>query len=86
MLSLHYSQQPSTITQLNDQAKFDQAKHREMLLEEVSSLEYLLHQGLVVWGYEELEENLIQLPLLHCEDSPDWWLGLKETRTSQLQF
>ena len=70
MLKFHSWQQPSIITQLNDQAKLDQAKHRDMLLKQMSSLKYLLRQGLAIRGHEELEGNLRQLLLLRCEDCP----------------
>ena len=57
VLKLGLLQQPSVITQLNNQAKLDQARHKEMLLKQISSLNYLLRQGLAVRGHEELEET-----------------------------
>ena len=48
-----------------------------MLLKQLSSLKYLLRQGL---GHTEQEGNLVQLMLLRCEDCPclEQWLVAKK--------
>ena len=50
-----------------------------MLLKQLSSLRYLLRQGLALRGHTEREGNLVQLMLLHCEDCPrlEQWLVAK---------
>ena len=86
VLKFHSLQQPSIITQLNDQAKLDQAKHRDMLLKQISSLKYLLRHGLAIRGHEELERNLRQLLLLRCEDVPSMkaWIEANKYLSPQI--
>ena len=64
---------PSIIAQLNDQASKTQAENRTMLLKQLSSLSFLLRQGLAIRGHTEVEGNLLQLMTLQSEDCP----GLK---------
>ena len=68
------------ISQLSNQAKQEQKLNRNMLLKQLSSLRYLLRQGLAIRGHVEIEGNLMQLLRLHCEDIPrlKQWLQAKK--------
>ena len=55
-------------TQLSLQVARDQQWHREMLIKEISSLRYLMRQGLAVRGCKEEEGNLYQLLKCRSED------------------
>ena len=71
VLKLELLKQPDVVAQLNTQHKKDQQVRREMLLTTLSSLRFLLRQGLAIRGHEEMEGNLMQLLLLqaeHCSD------------------
>ena len=56
--------------QLNHAHKMEQKARREALIKQLSSLQYLLRQGLAVRGHEASESNLIQLLELHSGDDP----------------
>ena len=45
--------QPSVAAQLSTQTQKDQEKHRRMLLKQLTSIRYLMHQGLAVRGHDE---------------------------------
>ena len=51
-----------------------------MLLKQLSSLHYLLRQGLALRGHEENESNLVQLLMLRSEDCDGFkaWLEGKK--------
>ena len=51
-----------------------------MLQIQLSSLKFLLRQGLAIRGHEEIEGNLKQLLLVRCEDCPDLkqWISDKK--------
>ena len=49
----------------------DQQSHHEMVLRQISSLKFLLRQGLAIRGHQELEGNLLQLLKLRSEDFLD---------------
>ena len=66
--------QPSVSTQLNNQLVQEQKVNREMLLKQLTSLRYILRQGLALRGHEEKEGNLMQLLYLRSEECP----GLKQ--------
>ena len=57
---------PSVATQLASQILSDQKWRREMLMKELSSLKFLMRQGLAVRGHKEEEGNLYQL--LKCRE------------------
>lgn len=80
VLKLELMKQPTVISQLSSQAKQDQTQNRDMLLKQLSSLRYLLRQGLTIRGHVENEGNLMQLLLLRCEDIPqlNQWLLAKK--------
>jgi hypothetical protein len=48
-----------------------------MLLKQLSSLKYLLRQGLAIRGHTENEGNIMQLLMLRCEDIPQWLIAKK---------
>ena len=68
MLKYSATQQPSVCAQLNSQAQEDQLQHRQMLLKQLTSLRYLLRQGIAVRGHVEEEGNLHQLQKFRAED------------------
>ena len=57
-----------------------QSRNRQMFLKVISSLKYLLRQGLAVRAHKESEGNLYQLLLLRSEDDPSLsqWLKRKD--------
>ena len=63
-------QAPSVAAQLVVQAQSAQFENRLMLLRQLSSLKFLLRQGMAVRGHKEEEENLVQLIDLRSEDVP----------------
>ena len=71
MLKIELLNQPSIVAQLSTQISKDQKIRREMLLITLSSLKFLLRQGLAIRGHEEMEGNLMQLLLLQAEQCPD---------------
>ena len=73
-------QQPSVASQLSKQLTSDQVKRREMLLKLLSSIKYLVRQGLALRGHVENESNLIQLLKCRSEDieGMDKWLEDKK--------
>ena len=80
VLKLNLRKQPSVVLQLKTQLKTDQSIHREMLLKQLSSIRYLLRQGLALRGHDDLEGNLQQLLLLRSEDCSalkDWMQSKK---------
>ena len=60
--------------------RVEQAKRRKMLLKQLSSLRFLLRQGLAVRGHEEGEGNLLQLLVLQSEDDPDLSSWLRDRK------
>ena len=69
MLKYSATQQPSVSAQLNCQVQKDQLQHRQMLLKQLTSLKYLVRQGLAVRGHVEEEGNLHQLLMCRAEDT-----------------
>ena len=69
----------STIdAQLSSQVKQAQELHFKLLLVLLSSLRFLLRQGLAVRGHDEIEGNLMQSLLLRCEDNPKLKMLIKD--------
>ena len=68
LLAIEVMAQPSVLSQLSSQYKRDQAGRREMLMVTLTSLQYLVRQGLPIRGHEEVEGNLSQLLLLRAKD------------------
>uniref|UniRef100_H3A3S8 HAT C-terminal dimerisation domain-containing protein n=1 Tax=Latimeria chalumnae TaxID=7897 RepID=H3A3S8_LATCH len=62
--------QPSLMVQLNDQLQRNQIERRKMLVIQLSSVHFLLRQGMAIRGHDELQGNLQQLLLLRAEDNP----------------
>ena len=67
VLKIDFLKQPNVLAQLDGQHKKDQHSRRQMLLVTLSSLRYLLRQGLAIRGHDEAEGNLMQLLLLRSE-------------------
>ncbi len=57
-----------------------------MLHVQLSSLRFLLRQGLAIRGHEEIEGNLMQLLLVRCEDCSDLkqWINDKKYLSSDI--
>lgn len=62
--------QPPVTAQLSDQVLRQQKCHRDFLMIELSSLKYLMRQGLAVRGHKEEEGNLYQLLKCRSDDVP----------------
>ena len=58
----------SVVDQLNNEANKCRRRNREMFFKVLSSLKYLLRQGLAIRGHKDEESNLYQLLKLRCED------------------
>ena len=68
---------PTVVEQLSSEAAKTRAENRTMLLKVLSSLRFLLRQGLAIRGHKESEGNLIQLLCLRSDDSPQLAKWLK---------
>ena len=68
---------PTIAEQLSTSALLSRANNRSMLLKVMSSLRYLLKQGLSIRGHREEDGNLIQLLYLRSTDCPELvtWLN-----------
>ena len=64
---------------INKQAMAEQKVHQQMLLKQISSLKYLLRQGLAVRGHD-LEGNLLQLLKLRSSDCTELTTWIRERR------
>lgn len=64
-------------SQLDHAHKMEQKARRESLLKQLSSLRYLLRQGMAIRGHEASESNIIQLLQLCSDDDPQLkkWLS-----------
>ena len=71
VLKLKGMQDPSPITLLSSEARHTQAIHRSMLLKQLSSLKFLLRQGLSIRRQKKSEGNLIQLFELQSNNCPE---------------
>ena len=69
MMKIGQMHSPTIDAQLNNQVKQTQDLYFKLLLVLLSSLKFLLRQGLAVRGHNETEGNLMQLLLLRCEDN-----------------
>ena len=71
MLKYKSLQAPSVRQQLISQVSEAQRMRRDAFLKQLSSLKFLLRQGLAIRGHTEHDGNLIQLLQHRSEDSPD---------------
>ena len=58
----------SIVDQLNEGASKAKCRNRRMFIKVLSSLQYLLRQGLAIRGHKDEESNLYYLLKLRCED------------------
>ena len=72
--------------QINDQLNADQKRRRDGLLKQLSSLRFLLRQGLALRGHDENEGNLAQLLKLRAEDCPELrhWVDEKQYQSPEI--
>ena len=61
VLKIELLDQDSVHALITNQAMAEQKVRQQMLLKQLSSLKYLLKQGLAIRGHEDLEGNLLQL-------------------------
>ncbi|XP_029448223.1 zinc finger MYM-type protein 1-like isoform X2 [Rhinatrema bivittatum] len=74
------SHQPKTATLVDSQLETQQKYNREMLIKQLTSLRFLMGQGLATEGHDFESGNLYQLMQLRSEDCPDLshWLSVKK--------
>ena len=60
----------NVVTRLEKQSKKKKEGHQCLFLKQLSSLKYLVHQGLTMHGHESMESNLIQMLKTRAEDVP----------------
>lgn len=65
---------------INKQAMAERKVRQQMLLKQISSLKYLLRQGLAVRGHDDLEGNLLQLLKLRSSDCTELTTWIRERR------
>lgn len=80
MMHFERLKQPSIDSQLHSQCKASQELHQKMLQVLISSIKYLVRQGLALRGHEDLEGNLMQLLLLRSEECPGLKQWIKEKK------
>jgi len=80
VLKIELIQQESVAALLSKQAMADQKLHREMLLKQLSSLKYLLRQGLAIRGHEAMEGKLLQVLQLRGDDCPEMKTWINERK------
>ena len=80
VLKIELSQQEDVYSLLNSQAMADQKVRQQMLLMQLSSLKYLLRQGLAIRGHQEIEGNLLQLLSLRSSDCSQLNAWIKERK------
>ena len=71
VMKIELLKQDSIHALLSQQAMNDQKLHREMLIKQLSSLQYLLRQGVPIRGHDEMDGNLTQLLQLRSNDCPE---------------
>lgn len=79
-MKLQLSQQPSVATQLSRQVLTEQKHRREMLMKVLTSLRFLVCQGLAIRGHKEEDSNLIHLLKCRSEDVQGLEGWIKEGR------
>ena len=68
LLSIELMQQEDIQSLISHQASTLHKSRQQMLIKQLSSLKYLLRQGMAVRGHEEMEGNLLQLLKLRSND------------------
>ena len=71
LMKINFLNQPFVSVQLDTQHKKEQAVRRAMFLLVLSSLKYLVRQGLALRNHNEIEGNLMQLLLLCTSAHPE---------------
>ena len=64
----------------------EQRVRQQMLLKQLSSLKYLLRQGLAIRGHEDIEGNLLQLLRLRSGDCTQLSTWIAERKFFSPQF
>ena len=74
---LKVTSRANVVSLLSDANKKEQETRCQMLLKQLSSLQYLMRQGLAIRGHDDREGNLMQLLKLRREDDPQLqtWLS-----------
>ena len=68
ILKIQLINQKGVDTLNNEQIMVSQRNHRQMLIKQLSSLKFLLRQGLAIRGHDEIQSNLVQLLNLRSND------------------
>ena len=86
MMKVEQMKQPGIDAQLSTQLKQSQQLHRKMLMIQLSSLRFLLRQGLAIRGHDEIDGNLFQLLLLRREECPELkqWIESRRYMSSDI--
>ena len=71
VMKIELLKQDSIHALLCKHAMNDHKLHREMLIKQLSSLQYLLRQGVPIQGHDEMDGNLMQLFQLRSNDCPE---------------
>ena len=75
---------PSIVDQLSSEASKAKCRNRRMFLKVLSSLQYLLRQGLAIRGHKDEDSNLYQLLKVRCEDCRELSAWLKKHQYNSL--
>ena len=80
ILKIQSIKQDSVLSLLNKHARVEQREHRENLLRQLTSLRYLLRQGMAIRGHDDMESNLMQLLKLRSNDCPQLEVWIRERK------
>ena len=80
LLSIELMQQEDIQPSISRQAATLHKSQQQMLIMQLSSLKYLLRQGMAVRGHEEMEGNLMQLLKLRSDDCSELITWIKERK------
>ena len=80
ILKIQLINQKGVDTLNNEQLFAAQRNHRKMLIKQLSSLKFLLRQGLAIRGHDEIESNLVQLLQLRSNDCSELNRWIRERK------
>ena len=80
ILKIQLIKQKSVDAVMNSQIVVQQRNHQHMLIKQISSLKYLLRQGLAIRGHEDIDGNLLQLLKLRSKDCNELSYWIKEQK------
>ena len=86
LLKIQMLNQERIHSSLHKQAQADQKLHWNLLIKQLSSLQFLAKQGLAIRRNDEMEGNLLQLLELRSEDCPELKKWLSERKYFSPEF